>query len=131
MSGVMGTILGMMGRGGDSADCLTVHQAQEAGALIVDIRQPAEWKHTGVLAGARLITFQNLENFLVDLRPHLKPGQTLALICASGARTAQAKRLLAGKIANPVADIRGGMMGAMRAGSAITPPTRKAGCKVC
>jgi rhodanese-related sulfurtransferase len=113
------------------ADSMTIHQAQEAGALIVDIRGPSEWQQSGVLPGARLITFDRLDSFLSALRPHLKPGKPVALICASGARTAQAKRLLDGKLDVPVINIKGGMMGALRTGQPTTRPTRAAGCAVC
>lgn len=114
-----------------SSDSMTVYQAQEAGAVIVDIRSPMEWKQSGVLPDARLITFDGLERFLTSLRPHIKAGKPVALICASGARTAQAKKLLAGKLDVQVTDIKGGMMSALRAGTATTQPTRAAGCKVC
>jgi len=132
MAGMIGALMGMMGKSDSGVgSSLTVYQAQEAGALIVDIRHPMEWKQSGVLNGARLITFESADRFLSALRPHLKAGQTLALICASGARTAQAKRLLAGHLESPVVDIKGGMMGALRAGSPTTRPTRAAGCSVC
>ncbi len=129
MTGMIGALMGMMGKSDDTS--LTVYQAQEAGAVIVDIRGPGEWKQSGVLNGARLITFDNLDRFLAALRPHVKAGKPVALICASGMRTAQAKRLLAGKLDVPVVDIKGGMMGALRAGTPTTRPTRAAGCAIC
>ncbi|MFN4057465.1 MAG: rhodanese-like domain-containing protein [Roseinatronobacter sp.] len=113
------------------ADSMTFYEAQAAGALIVDIRNPAEWAQSGVLPGARLITFAGLPSFLSALRPYINPNTPVALICASGARSAQAQKLLAGKIDAPVVNIKGGMMGAMRAGQPVTPPTRKAGCTTC
>jgi rhodanese-related sulfurtransferase len=129
MAGMIGALMGMVGKGDES--CVTVYQAQEAGALIVDIRGAGEWKQSGVLTGARLITFESAERFVKALRPHLKPGQPVALICASGARTAQAKRMLSGQLDVPVLDIKGGMMGALRVGTPTTRPTRAAGCAVC
>jgi rhodanese-related sulfurtransferase len=122
-------MFGIFGKAGD--DCLTLHQAQEAGAVIVDIRGPSEWQQSGVLPGARLITFERLDSFLSALRPHVKAGKPVALICASGGRTAQAKSLLAGKLDVPVVDIKGGMMGVLRMGQPTTRPTRAAGCAVC
>lgn len=114
-----------------SANTMTVHQAQEAGAVIVDIRSPAEWMQTGVLPGARLITFGNAASFVAALRPHLKPGKPVALICASGARTAQAQKMLEGKLDVPIINIKGGMMAALRAAQPVTRPTRAAGCATC
>lgn len=132
MAGMIGALMGLMGKtDGTAPTSLTVYQAQEAGALIVDIRHPMEWKQSGVLSGARLITFESADRFIKALRPHLKAGKPVALICASGARTAQAKRLLAGQLDVPVVDIKGGMMGALRAGTPTTRPTRAAGCAAC
>ena len=103
-------------------ESVTLDQAQEAGALIVDIRSPTEWHETGVLPGAKLITFASVTAFLSALRPHLRPGQAVALICASGARTAQARALLAGKLDAPLFDIKGGMIAAIGAGAPVTFP---------
>ncbi len=84
---------------------------QEASVLLVDIRQPHEWVETGVLPNALLMPFDDPESFLASLRPHLQPGQPVALICRTGNRTARAARLIAPQLEVPVVDIAGGCIG--------------------
>jgi rhodanese-related sulfurtransferase len=85
--------------------------------LLVDIRRPEEWKQTGVVDGALLVTFKDTDSFLEVVRPHLKEGQSLSLICRSGNRTSRASKQLAAAVPDiEVIDIAGGMLRVVREG---------------
>ena len=85
--------------------------------LLVDIRRPDEWKQTGVIEGALLVTYTDPQSFLQAIQPHLREGQKLALVCRSGNRTSQATRQIAQFINGPVIDVQGGMNRILREGS--------------
>ena len=106
-------------------------QITEAPVLLVDIRRPEEWRETGVLPNARLITFESPAQFLRDLAPHLQPGQPVALICRTGNRTARAAEILAPLLEQPVIDLGGGMFRLIAEGYQPERPTREAGCMIC
>lgn len=89
--------------------------------LLVDIRTPGEWRQTGIVEGALLVTYSNAESFVKAIKPHLKPDQTLALICRSGNRTSRAARQISGMIENPVMDVAGGMLRIVREGYTPVP----------
>lgn len=100
--------------------------------LLVDIRRPEEWRETGVLPEAVLLTYDaGPDAFLAALAPHLAAGRPLALICRTGNRTAQAAAELAPRLPVPVIDIAGGMFRLMAEGYTPSPPTRAAGCTTC
>lgn len=109
----------------------TSTQLEESEVLVVDIRTPEEWIETGVLPDALLVTFDNPVQFLSQLKPHLKPGQPVALICRTGSRTARAAQLIAAELDQPVIDLAGGMFRLMRSGYVPHPPTRAQGCDLC
>lgn len=91
--------------------------ANDDTTLLVDIRRPEEWKQTGVVQGALLVTYTDASSFLEAVRPHLKSGQSLSLICRSGNRTSRAARQVAAADPNiEVIDIEGGMLRVMREG---------------
>ena len=98
--------------------------------LLVDIREPWEWRQTGVLPEAVLLTFESPEQFLRGLAPHLD-GRPVALICRSGNRTAQAAAFLSRVVEAPVIDLSGGMLRLMAEGYAPAAPTAAQGCAVC
>lgn len=106
-------------------------QLQDAPVLLVDIRQPHEWQETGVMPNALLLPFDNPTRFLAELRPHLQPGQAVALICRTGSRTDRAARILAEQLDVPVIDIQGGMFRLLREGLQAQAPTRDQGCNIC
>lgn len=105
--------------------------ASDPSVLLVDIRRPEEWQQTGVIEGARLITYADRESFLAELRPHLAEGQSLALICRSGNRTSRATRQIAGELEMPVIDVAGGMIRVLSEGYTPVAPTQAMGCSVC
>ena len=90
----------ILGQAGSSmADVIQVDNADLArmadeGAVIVDVRTPAEWQATGVVEGSHLLTFFDAQGnhdahaWLAALE-QIAPGDTpVVLICASGGRTA-------------------------------------------
>lgn len=105
--------------------------AADPDTLLVDIRRPEEWRETGVVEGALLVTYTDPQGFLAAVRPHLAPGQRLALICRSGNRTSRAAREIAPLIDAPVVDIAGGMLRLRAEGYAAVAATRAQGCTVC
>ncbi|TVS06897.1 MAG: rhodanese-like domain-containing protein [Rhodobacteraceae bacterium] len=109
----------------------SAQQLQEAPVLLVDIRRPEEWVETGVLPNALLLTFESPAQFLTDLRPHLQPGQPVALICRTGNRTARAAHLIAADLDVPVVDVAGGIFRLMGAGYRPDRPTSAQGCTIC
>jgi rhodanese-related sulfurtransferase len=99
--------------------------------LLVDIRTAPEWKQTGVVEGALLVTYTTPEAFMQAITPHLKPGQRLGLICRSGSRTSRAARQLAPLVRAGVVDIAGGMNRVLGQGYQPVAPTKASGCGIC
>jgi rhodanese-related sulfurtransferase len=104
------------------AEVLTPDQARlmaERGELtIIDIRLPVEWERTGLPEGALAIslqdqTLQPRAGFVADVLRALAddPSKPIALICASGTRSAYAQQLLADSGFTNVHDISEGMVG--------------------
>lgn len=98
---------------------------------LVDIRSPSEWKDTGVIKGAHLVTFTNAEAFLNEIRAKIEPEQKLAVVCRSGARSSRAARKLAKSVTWDVVDIQGGMSRIVGEGYRTVKPTRAMGCESC
>ena len=127
--------LGLSGRA--SASNLTLEApsgaelASDKGTLLVDIRRPEEWRASGVIEGALLVTYTSPQAFLDAVTPKLKEGQKLALICRTGNRTSRAARQIAGLLETPVVDIKGGMQRVLAEGYRPIKPTRQMGCTVC
>ena len=97
-------------------------EMQAANALIVDIRTPQEWRETGVIEGARLVTFNDPGSFLDQVGAELADGRDLILVCRSGNRTQAAARALAGRIDHQIVSIAGGMKNVIAAGYQPVPP---------
>lgn len=88
---------------------MTLADMQATGGLIVDIRAPEEWAETGVIDGAKLVTFADADGFLAAVGADLVDGRPLLLVCRSGRRSAAAAEALAGKIPNRIVSVEGGM----------------------
>lgn len=88
---------------------LAVSEMQAEGGVIVDIRTPEEWAETGVIDGARLVTFDSAQSFVAALGPDLADGRNLILICRSGRRSAAAAEALQTMIPNRIISVEGGM----------------------
>ena len=74
----------------DNAELLRL---QEKGVPVVDIRTPEEWRETGVIKGARLMTYSFSGGFdkaawLKQVQQVAKPGEPVILVCRSGRRSA-------------------------------------------
>ena len=97
-------------------DTLLAEQAMEmsqAGDLvIIDVRTPMEWMRSGVADGALTITPQS-PAFMQELNDAVggDMDKPIALICATGQRTAMIQRFLREQGYDAVADISEGMMG--------------------
>lgn len=86
---------------------------QKAGELlVVDIRSPREWRETGVARNAVTITVhqRSFAKALLDAVDGDR-SRPIAIICATGARTAVARKYLEKMGFTAVADISEGMLG--------------------
>ena len=112
---VMGSVSGLA----NEIDAATAHLLAQNGKLtIIDIRRPAEWRETGMPDTSVGIS---LQNFLKKIRKRFSndvlvaldgdPGRAVALICASGGRSAYAVELLQDAGFVNVHDISEGMRG--------------------
>ncbi len=87
---------------------MTVDEMKASGALIVDIRTPPEWFQTGVIEGAKLLTFQDPQTFVDAIRDDIADGRDVVLVCRSGSRTGAAGMYLAQLIDNKVISVEPG-----------------------
>ena len=101
---------------------MTVEQMKADGALIVDIRTPEEWAETGVIEGAKLVTFTDPESFLAAVGPDLADGRDLVLVCRSGRRSGAAAEALQSLIPNRIISQDGGMSVLIGEGYQAVPP---------
>ena len=83
-------------------DRSTLPELQGQGALIIDVRTPAEWKHTGIIKGSIRITYMDNEG-RVDKQAFLKmveektttKDDLIVLVCRTGVRSKKAAEWLA------------------------------------
>ena len=101
---------------------LTVEQMKADDALIVDIRTPEEWAETGVIEGAKLVTFADADSFLAAVGPDLADGRDLVLVCRSGRRSGAAAEALQSLIPNRIVSQDGGMSVLIGEGYPAVPP---------
>ncbi|MGH6914711.1 MAG: rhodanese-like domain-containing protein [Geminicoccales bacterium] len=92
--------------------------AERGELTIIDVRLPAEWARTGLPEGALAIslqdqTLQPRADFVADVRRGLADDvdRPIAVICASGHRSAYAKEVLTAGGFTRVHDISEGMLG--------------------
>lgn len=85
-----------------AADVPRVSAAEAArlvadGAVLIDVREPAEWKETGVAQPALLLPMSDFNGKQTDWKPVLEgaKGRTLVLYCRSGARSGRVAAALA------------------------------------
>lgn len=88
---------------------LSVEEMKANGGLIVDIRTPEEWAETGVIEGAKLVTFDGAQSFMAAVGPDLADGRDLILVCRSGRRSDAAAEALQSMIPNRIFSVEGGM----------------------
>lgn len=110
-------------------DCETARRLALAGEmLLVDIRDPDEWRETGLADVARPISV-HVPGFLAALDAALGGDKTrsVGLICAAGGRSAQIAAQLAVRGYVNVVDVSEGMNGSvagpgwLRRGLPVTP----------
>lgn len=110
----VGTISGM------AADRISAVEAYDMATrgdiLLVDVRRPSEWRESGVAAPANTISMHQ-RGFLEKLSrlQAEHPGKPVALICATGGRTAFLQEEFAKRGLGPVIDVSEGMFGNGRA----------------
>ncbi len=66
---------------------MSVDEIRASGGLLVDIRTPPEWHQTGVIEGARLLTFQDPQSFVAAIRDDIADGRDVVLVCRSTGAT--------------------------------------------
>lgn len=111
------------GAAGFEHRAISVDEMRASGALVVDIRTPAEWAETGVIEGAVLATFTDPDSFLARVGPELADGRDLVLVCRSGNRTRAAASALEGRLPNRIVSVEGGMRQVIGAGYSPVPPS--------
>ena len=105
------------------------------GVPIIDIRTAGEWKSSGVISGAKLLTFfdergnANTAQWLASAKGIATPDQPVILICRSGNRTRAATQFLSEQAGyKTVYNVTHGMNGWMAEKRAIVPPTQTMTC---
>ncbi len=101
---------------------------QAKGVAVIDVRTPEEWRDTGVIKGARLMTFSFNGSFdkaawLKQEQQVVKPGAPVVLICRSGRRsTAVANYLESQSTKGTIYNASGGMDGWKAEGRPVVAP---------
>jgi len=98
------------------------------GVKIVDLRTAGEWKQTGVIAGANMITLfdergrADPEAWKKELSTVSAPDQPVILICRSGNRTGVAAKMLNETMPNrKIYNVKEGMNAWVKAGQPVVP----------
>ena len=89
---------------------------------IVDIRTPLEWQETGIISGAKTITFDpsQKEAFVDELSKAVDLKKPVAIICRSGRRSAAAAAIIDNADLN-IINLDGGMGSLIEQGYKTTP----------
>lgn len=89
---------------------------------IIDIRTPSEWQETGIIAGAKTITFDPSDKsaFLDELSKAVDIKKPIALVCRSGRRSAAAAAAIDSTDLN-IINLDGGMGSLIEQGYKTTP----------
>lgn len=102
--------------------------AQAGKMLLIDIRTPEEWRHTGIAPGAGRVDFYRGPQVLLQSVLQMSSGdrtKPVALICHVGVRTTRAQQFLQAQGFTQVYNIKEGM-----AGNAAGPGWLKRGLPV-
>ena len=83
---------------------------------LIDVRSPSEWRQTGLPAHGKAVTIHDPEGLPAFVRKIVallgnNPAQPVALICASGVRSAYAEKLLEQAGFTAVYNVTEGMLG--------------------
>lgn len=109
--GFISNVFAKANTGSEAVDVAEAQRRQQAGALIVDVREPDEWRD-GHVAEATLIPLGSLATRLNEL----PRDREILTICRSGNRSARAQQLLQGQGFRDVRNVRGGITAWERAG---------------
>jgi rhodanese-related sulfurtransferase len=104
-----------------------VADERDNGAVVVDLREPAELAADGMIEGA-IHAPRGMLEFWADptspyYRPELDPARRTVLYCASGGRSALAAQALAQLGYGDIAHLDGGIKGWIQAGYPAVRPT--------
>ena len=101
---------------------------QAKGVPVIDVRTPDEWRDTGVIKGAKLMTFSvngafDKAAWLKQEQQVVKPGEPVVLICRSGRRSkAVADYLESQPVKGKIYNASGGMDGWKSEGRPVVAP---------
>nr|WP_306029109.1 rhodanese-like domain-containing protein [Stappia sp. MMSF_3263] len=107
------------------------------GAVLVDIRRPEEWKETGVIEGARLLTFFDGSGkvnpgFLADFTALADRNDPVVLICRTGSRSSVVARYLAERAGySKIDSVEKGVMNWIAEGNQVTTASLPENCWLC
>lgn len=121
-------LLALTACGADVARLTPAEAAQRVAAgaaVLIDVRESAEWAQTGIVAGATPLALSDLRGERRDWKPFLAAhkDRELILYCRTGNRSGQAARLLAAegyRTANA-----GGLRDWLAAGQKVAPSPHK------
>lgn len=91
---------------------------------IIDIRTPAEWRETGIIAGSYPIMFfddqgqYNIADFMAKLSKVAKKGEAIGVICRSGNRSIPVSDFL-DKQGYKVTNLQGGIIYFIQQGNVL------------
>lgn len=108
---VLGRLFGRAGADASDVDVAEARRRQEAGALLVDVREPEEWT-AGHAPSAQHIPLGRLANKLAGL----PRDRDVLFVCHSGARSGRATDLARRAGLTRALNVRGGMSAWARAG---------------
>lgn len=99
-----------------------------AGIPLIDVRTAPEWEETGIVPGSHPITFfdstgkANTAAWLEKAKAVARPGDPVAVICRSGARTRLVSQLLSQQAGYAkVYNVREGIRAWIREGRPVVP----------
>ncbi|MCR9160121.1 MAG: MBL fold metallo-hydrolase [Nannocystaceae bacterium] len=87
-------------------------EARQAGAKLIDVRQPDEWEAHGRAPGAQLVPLASL----VEVSKAWDPAERVVLVCRSGGRSGTGASALRAEGFTNVVSMRGGMLAWVEAG---------------
>ncbi|WP_420410809.1 FKBP-type peptidyl-prolyl cis-trans isomerase [Roseibium sp.] len=109
-----------------------------AGATVIDIRRPDEWKQTGVIPGTHLVTFFDASgntnpNFGKALQSLISgPNDEVIFLCRTGARSKALSEYLSGQAGfTQVANVTNGITSWISDGGEVTDATQPENCWLC
>lgn len=85
---------------------------------LVDVREPSEWRATGVIAQAKLIPLGNLESLAPK---ELDKERPVYVVCRSGNRSRTGAEILVGLGFTEVYSVAGGILEWIEAGQPVIP----------